>query len=409
MRVALIDPSLFTWPYDRELTVALRTIGHEAILFGKTLPASDGNTQDPLLKQHFYKGLAAPCWKRVPPPFFRAVKGISHLASMATLLPTLKKWGPDVIHFQWLPLPAVDGWFLPLLRGIAPLVLTVHDTLPFNGAPGSSVQTMGALRVLRAFDHLIVHTEQGRERISRHVGRRERIARVPHGLLHDQGVAPSPTRAACDPDGRTTFLLFGKIKPYKGVDVLIEALGHLNAPIRDKCRIRIVGLPYMDTEPLIRRARELNVADAIDFEFRFVSDKELTRELDQAAVLIFPYREIEASGVLMAAISRARPVIASRLGLFAELIDDGDHGLLTAPGDPTALAKALERIVCEPGLLDRLAQGMKNLRGSIPRWTDIAHQTVIVYDAARAHWNRSGPKPAATGDEQDRRSIARQS
>jgi glycosyltransferase involved in cell wall biosynthesis len=203
------------------------------------------------------------------------------------------------------------------------------------------------------------------------------------------------------------LLLFGKIKPYKGVDVLIEALARLGPAAHAKFRVRIVGQPYMDTEPLLRRARERNVAELIDFQFRFVSDEELTRELDQAAVLVFPYREIEASGVLMAAITRGRPVIASRLGSFAELIEDGRQGLLVPPGDAAALAGALERIVGEPPLLSRLAEGMEALRRSIPRWSDIARQTVTVYDAARHHWDRSGQTPALVrGDEQ---SAARQS
>lgn len=406
MRIALVDPSLFTWPYDQQLTSALRAIGHEAVLFGKVLPVSDTYASDPLLRQHFYKGLAHPGWGRLPKPIFRAVKGVNHLASMARLVSTLEKWAPDVIHFQWLPLPAVDGWFLPVLHRIAPLVLTVHDTLPFNGAPGSSVQTMGALKVLRAFDRLIVHTDQGRERVSLHVGGVERIVRVPHGLLHEHASSTSPTPAATNSEGRTTFLLFGKIKPYKGVDVLIEALSRLGPAARSRCRVRVVGRPYMDTESLVRRAGELGVAEMIDFQFRFVSDEELAGELDRATALVFPYREIEASGVLMAAITRVRPVIASRLGSFAELIEDGSQGLLVPPGDAAALATALERVVQEPRLLQRLARGMDALRGAIPEWNDIARQTVTVYDAAYGRWNRSDRSAFPS---ESKRPIARQS
>jgi glycosyltransferase involved in cell wall biosynthesis len=140
----------------------------------------------------------------------------------------------------------------------------------------------------------------------------------------------------------------------------------------------------MDVGPLTALARTLGVEDIVQFEFRFVPDEELTVLLDDASVLVFPYREIEASGVLMASIARARPIIASRLGAFGELIADGREGLLLPPGDDAALARAIERIVNEPDLLARLAAGMDALRTSIPDWREIARRTVAVYDTARS-------------------------
>jgi glycosyltransferase involved in cell wall biosynthesis len=385
MRIALIDPSLFTWPYDHELTSGLTAIGNDVLVFGKVLPAKHPEAREPLLRQHFYPAMAMPFWDRVPKPAVRALKGISHIGSMARLWRTLWLWRPDVIHFQWCPLPAVDGRFLPLFRRIAPIVLTVHDTMPFNGAPGSSLQTLGALSLLRGFDHLIVHTDQGLERVSAHVGNARRIARIPHGLLHDDSDRWPPTRARAAADGTVTFLLFGQIKPYKGIDVLLRALARLDRNTRSKCRVRVVGKPYMDTAPLTELARTLGVDDLVQFEFRFIPDAELTALLDDASVLVFPYREIEASGVLMASIARARPIIASRLGAFGELIADGQQGLLLPPGDDAALARALERVVNEPDLLGRLASGMDVLRTSIPDWREIARRTMAVYDAARNH------------------------
>ncbi|HTI86865.1 MAG TPA: glycosyltransferase [Alphaproteobacteria bacterium] len=389
MRIALIDPSLFTYPYDHELVTGLTATGHEVLLFGKQVGPKDPTGRDPLLRQHFYRGMAGSLWARMPRNALRVAKGLSHVGAMASLARKLRAWAPDAIHFQWLPLPAVDARFLPMFHRIAPLVLTVHDTMPFNGSPGASIQNIGALDVLRAFDHLIVHTDQGLARVTAHVGRSERIARIPHGLLHDHSTMRPPVRAVAAPDGTITFLLFGQVKPYKGVDVLLRAVARLPAAVRAKCRVKVVGKAYMDTAPLLALANELGVADAVTFDFRFVPDDELVTLLDESTVLVFPYREIEASGVLMAGIARSRPVIASRLGAFAELIEDGREGLLLPPGDDAALATALERVIREPFLLDELATGMERLRTSIPAWTGIAERTVDVYAAARRHWKRA--------------------
>jgi glycosyltransferase involved in cell wall biosynthesis len=383
MKVALIDPSLFTWPYDSALASGLTKNGHDVVIFGKSLPAKDRRAADPGFHGLFYKGLSAPALARLPKPLFYGLKGMSHIASMAHLWSVLWRTRPDIIHFQWLPLPAVDNAFLPAFARIAPVILTVHDTRPFNDNPGSALQKLGAMRVLRRFDRLIVHTDQGRERLREHVDDAARIARVDHGLLHESGPAgdidnPTPRRA----DDPITFLLFGKLKPYKGIDVLIRALAWIQPDLRARCRIRIVGQPYMDVSALQNLAETCGVGSMIEFDLRFVPDAEMESMIAQSSALVFPYREIEASGVLMAALAKGKPIIASRLGAFAETISSGTHGLLVPPEDERALAQALSRLLEYPALLERMTASVRNLRDAIPSWPAIARTTTEVYETA---------------------------
>jgi glycosyltransferase involved in cell wall biosynthesis len=381
MKIAVIDPSLYTWPYDAELVGALRAAGHDVTLYGKALPARDKRRDSPILAPLFYRSLAEVEKERGPRALFLARKGVSHLASMARLLRALRRARPDVIHVQWLLFPAADRFFLAALRKIAPLVLTVHDTNPFNANPAARVQALGAIAIMRAFDRLIVHTAQGAERLAAHGVAQARVSVIAHGLLHRPEPAPPPPAT----DGpRLAFLQFGLVKPYKGVDVLIRAVAQLAPAQRARCAIAVVGRPEMDVGPLEALARELGVADAIRFDFRFVPDDELARLMREAAVLLFPYREIEASGVLMSALAWGRPVVASRIGLFAEIIADGRHGLLVPPDDPAALAAALARLVEDPALVARMAREVGTLAATIPSWSEIAARTLEVYDAARA-------------------------
>lgn len=382
MKVAIIDPSLFTWPYDRELVGGLQQTGHDVRLFGKRLPAADPRSRDPLLCPLFYRHLAsADAW---PTTLKRLAKGLSHVGSMTRLRRELAAWSPDAIHFQWLPLPVVDGLFLPLLRRIAPLVLTVHDTLPFNGSPRSSIQVAGAFRAFRHFDHLIVHTEQGRQRIAPLA--RGGVSRVPHGLLHDGLSSASPVTPRIGANDHITLLMFGQIKPYKGVDVLLEAMARLPAATRDRARICIAGKPHMDMAPLRARASQLGVERSVEFRLGFIPEDDLERLFAEAAAVLFPYREIEASGALMTALAHSRPVIASRLGSFAELLEDGRQALLVPPGDVGALAQAIERFVEDATLRDALARGVIELKAAIPSWPDIAAQTLAVYEQAGRRW-----------------------
>jgi len=395
MKVALIDPSLFTWPYDRALGGALADLGHETRIFGKVLPADDPRNADPLFAPSFYASLASPALTRLPRVATRLWKGVSHAGSLRRLAEELADWRPDAIHFQWLPLPVIDARFLGRFREIAPLVLTVHDTLPFNGTPGSILQNLGARDIWRAFDRLIVHTRQGEERLREQGIEGGRIVRVAHGLLHaDQAPAAPAARPA---DAPVEFLLFGQIKPYKGVDVVIRALARLS-DLRSRCRVRIAGKPYMDMAPLLRLAEELGVEDSLVFDLRFIPDEDVAEMMAGADALLFPYREIEASGVLMATIAHGRPLIASRLGAFGEMIVDGKNGLLVTPGDDQALAAALSMMILQPENRARMAAGMLRLRDSVPSWADIARQTAGLYgslgDSRRAGRTALAPIPA---------------
>ena len=401
MRVALVDPSLFTLPYDRMLALGLRQAGHDVVLHTRALERAEGDGGGVAVAAAFYRvtGGARTAWR--PGPLRLALKGIDHVASMAALVVRLRRERPDVIHFQWLPLPFADRRFLPALARIAPLVLTVHDSTPFNGNPGSRLQRIGATDCFGAFDRLIVHTERFRERLLAQGVPAERVARIPHGLLGPAHSDAAATPAAPDPAGSgpprpSTFLMFGQIKPYKGVDVLIEAFARLPESLRADARLRVVGKPFMDLAPLLELARKRGVAARVAIEPRYVPEEEVPALFGPGNIAVFPYREIEASGALTLAIAHGRPVIASRIGSFAEELEDGTHGVLIPPDNPAALAAAMERMLTDPAFAARCAANVRALSGSVPSWGEIGRRTTEVYAAARASREHGGgPRAAA--------------
>ncbi len=379
LRVAMVDPSLFTIPYDRALMLALRRAGHDVGLHGRPPgpeDAADGIAIDP----DFYRLSSSRVVARLPNRFRLPVKGLDHVGSMLRFRRRLRRQRPDIVHFQWLPLPIVDRRLLAGLGRIAPLVLTVHDTNPFNGDPSAALQARGFARCLPLFDHLIVHTSQGRDRLLALGLAPARVSVLPHGLIEAIPDTPAPPASG----GEVTFLLFGKLKPYKGLDVLVEAFARLAEPLRAQARLRIVGKAYMAIEPIEALARARGVADRVSIEQRFVADDAVGALFGPDVVAVFPYREIEASGVLSFALARGRPVIASALGGFADAIEDGVQGLLVPPDDAGALSLAMGRMIADRGFAARCAVQARTLAGAMPDWDAIAARTVTVYDAARS-------------------------
>jgi glycosyltransferase involved in cell wall biosynthesis len=379
-KVALIDPSLFTLPYDLKLVEGLRGIGHSVRFYGKALGPEETVPESAKLVPHFYPEMQDWGISRWPAGISRIVKGVLHLRSMRRLLDVLRTEQPDVIHFQWLPLPIIDRTFIGALQNIASLVLTAHDSRPYNASPSSMIQNLGAISALGCFDRVIVHTEQARRRLMEYGIAPDRIVRIAHGFLHDDMAAPA-VALATQGDKPVCFLMFGKIKPYKGADLAIEAMRRMPPELRERCVLRIVGKPYIDTKPLVRAAGELGSCIALDF--RHVPDQEIALLWQQADVLLFPYREIDMSGVLMSAIKPARPIIASKVGGFAELLENGRTALLVPPNDPDALSAAMSRLAREPSTRADMSQSLRAFAATIPTWRTIAAETAAVYAQAR--------------------------
>jgi glycosyltransferase involved in cell wall biosynthesis len=376
MRVAMVDPSLFTLPYDATLARALTDAGCEVTLHSRALQAMDGAPSGINMSPGFYR-VAEQKWVRaLPKPVRLAIKAIDHAASMRNLWRHLQSTRPDIIHFQWLPLPILDSWLLGRFRRLAPLVLTVHDTDPFNGDPAARLQRLGGRRALAGFSRLIVHTTQGRARLAAQGLPENRVALLQHGI-------PDLVAPASDPmQGELTLMLFGKIKPYKGADVMVEAFAALPEALRNQARLRIVGRPYMDLAPLQAQVRASAAAERISIEPDFVAADALPALFGPGTIMVFPYREIEASGVLYQALEYGRPIIASRLGAFADILVDGVHGRLVPPGDVLALTHALASLISNRSLAAANADAVRELTKSGPSWNQVAQNTLAVYRSA---------------------------
>ncbi len=380
MKIAVIDPSLFTLPYDAALIDALRGQGHDVSLYTKFLTQKEGKHGLPYIKEVFYPGFQLSFMQTLPKPLFLGLKGIAHVFGLLTLWLMLYIQKPDIIHFQWVPLPAVDRMFLPLFRRIAPAILTVHDSSPFNNNPRARIQGVGAIGIMKDFDHLIVHTNKAKDVLIARGIDLNRISKIDHGVL---GVSMPANRLSGSTyekkSGPVTILLFGHLKPYKGPDILISALSKISADARKNVRLRIAGKPQMDTEPLFELARREGVSDMIDWDLRFIDDSEVGALFAQSDITVMPYREIDASGVLMVALSIGKPIVATRIGLFKELLEEGTHALLVPMEDPAALAAALETLVNDPVFREEMGNNVRNLGQSIPSWNAIAQTTTTLY------------------------------
>jgi glycosyltransferase involved in cell wall biosynthesis len=363
MRATVVDPPAYTPPYDHSLCSALARRGLEVELATSRfrhgpVPQPDGYRR----REWFYRlgGTGA------------AAKGLQHPFDMLALAGRLRRERPDVVHFQWLPLPELDR---ALVRAFPrPRVITAHDLLP-RGA--SARRRRAALQTLAAFDAVVVHSEQGRRMLLAKGLPAESVFVVPHGafdyLAQTNGTAPlDPAVGALD--GRKVVLAFGLVRPYKGIDLLIEAFAQ--AP--PDAVLLVVGRAMMPLEPLQRRARELGIADRVRFVPHFITDPELPPYFRRADLVVLPYREIDQSGVLFTALAFHRPLLVTSVGGFTEVAEQG-AARAVPPGDADALGRALSDLLADDDARAALAQGAERVAGSKYSWERAAELTEDLY------------------------------
>jgi glycosyltransferase involved in cell wall biosynthesis len=254
--------------------------------------------------------------------------------------------GADVVHYQWLGLEEAASRLLPRKR---PRVFTAHDIVPREARRG---QAAAFRRIALAMDAVVVHSRHGAERLHGELGvPAERIRVIPHGAFEhltrpaSERPLPDELRAVEEP----VVLFFGYLSPYKGVDVLVDAFARVEQP----AELWIAGVPRLDMDAL-RRAAERSPR-RVRFLPRFVEDEELPALFRRADVVVLPYRVIEQSGVLYTALAFGRPLVVSRVGGLPEVADRHSAALAVPPGDPDALAEALERLLADPAERERLA------------------------------------------------------
>ena len=376
MRVHVVDPSAYTPPYDDALCRALGEAGAEVELFtsrfayGAVAPAK-GYVRRELFYRLAHRGAAAGPRSRSR----LALKAAEHVPDMLRYRRAAR--AADIAHFQWLTVQPLDVHLLPRRGPVAAggrpkLVLTAHDVLPREPRPGQ----LGAQRRLyERVDAVVVHTAHGRRRLVEELElASERIHVIPHGVLRPwealdgdvpSGASGSPgERGALPPElgaaGGPVVLCFGLLRPYKGIDVLLEAWratasGQHRSEMAG-AELWIVGMPRMELGSLqaVARAAERAGAGRVRLLPRFVSDAETGALMRRASLVALPYREIDQSGVLFTALGAGRPLLLSDAGGFPEVAATGAARTVPA-GDADALAAALAELLGDDGALGEMA------------------------------------------------------
>ena len=216
-------------------------------------------------------------------------------------------------------------------------------------------------RVWRGTDGYVTITQGLADDLTVRFGSREHLAVVPDGMR-------LPTTPPGPLPGKPVVAYAGHLYAWKGVDVLLRAV----AQLPDVAALIVGG---HEREPDLARlkalASELGIAERVTFT-GLVAPAEVPAQLARAMVLVLPNPASAISTKftsplkLFEYMAAGRAIVATDLPAIREVLRDNEEALLVAPGDATALADAIQRLVSDRALAERLA---KNAYAEAPKYS----------------------------------------
>jgi glycosyltransferase involved in cell wall biosynthesis len=255
----------------------------------------------------------------------------------------------------------LPGWQRPPVvfesHGFAPVFAATIDEL----VPGATRATAAKVARLERRERLVWTRANGYisttqvliDDLSQRWGARANVAVIPNGVRLDANRRFSaPTR-----DATPIVAYAGHLYPWKGSDVFVEALSRLPG-----ARGLIVGghPEERDWGRVQALSDRLGLAGRLTFA-GFVPVGDVTAALATAAVVIVPTTATPSARYtsplkMFEYMSTGRAIVASDLPSIREVLRHEDNALLVAPGDPQAMAAAIDRLLRDPALAERLAR-----------------------------------------------------
>ncbi len=249
-------------------------------------------------------------------------------------------------------IPAVAPAHLMLLRALGTtarrrprVVVLAHNVLPHETHPGAAALVRA---MLSRADATLVHSAHQGQLAREHGAAQVVVAPLPPHLPGGPVLPREPY------DGPPRLLALGMVRPYKGTDLLLQALGQVPGPT-----LTIAGELWRSAGVRVQELADTPaLRGRVQVRGGYVPASQIAPLMAAHDVLALPYRSATASQNALLGFAHGLPVLATRVGTFPAEITDGVDGLLADPGSVESLAAALRRL-CQPGALGALRAGVR--------------------------------------------------
>ena len=312
----------------------------------------------------------------------------AYTANLRALIGVLRRIPRPLLHVQ-ATLSARRDWApLLMMRTLGhPYILTAHNVLPHDRPEREALgMTLAHNLIYRNANAIIVHGEAIRsELLDTFPLEPSRVVEIPMGDYAFTRSSTVPDREhACrklglDPTD-TISLAFGAMRPYKGLDHLVDAFPQVKQQTGN-AHLLVVGKPVGVTkEELLSRAHAAGIQHCITVVDEYVPFQEIGTYFAASNIVVFPYEKVYQSAAIQVAYAYEKPVIVTRVGALPDTVQDGVNGRIVPPHSNTQLAEAMiELLKMEPEALAAMGKKSGEIAAASHSWDAIAELTEQAY------------------------------
>lgn len=262
----------------------------------------------------------------------------------------IRAWQPEVVVMQWwvpfwAPAWAVLGRGIKRLPVPPRLLFICHNVLPHEQRTWSSRLLPRVIKLaLKPGDGFIVHSQSDGDILNRYFPQAD-ISVSPLPTYQKVGESKETVLPVSLPGDRPLLLFCGFVRPYKGLDILLDALPLV---LRERpLHLLIAGEFWQGTVAYRTQIEKLQLDKAVTIIDEYLPDEMLTACIARADVVVLPYRSATQSAVVQLAFGQGKPVITTDVGGLAEAVENGRTGLVVPSDNPQALAEAINCFFAE--------------------------------------------------------------
>lgn len=285
----------------------------------------------------------------------------------------LSKYKNDTIifHIHWPKFSPLDAFYTRLMKKhFKKLILffTVHNIIPHEKR---LFDPYFFHNLYNKADVLIFHTEQNQIDFLSTIGSVKAgqyiIPHYSYPVRLDNTIKIK----------QNSLLFFGNIRPYKGLDVLLEALSDLK---EQNWTLTIAGNPEYDLSKIQQFAKDNHLEPRIDWKLKWISGKELDFLFQTHEIVVLPYKRVDSSGLLNLSMSYGKIIIASDIGGIKDLITTGENGILFTPNDSKSLSSNIITVLNNTERFRILGKNAKMQMDKLHSLKNIGQQLSTIYD-----------------------------
>ncbi len=277
----------------------------------------------------------------------------------------------DTFVYQSYGLRKIDQFFILSIRANNKYVL-VHDVFDIKDVDKSTITKYKKTAFYRKhISQIICHSDKAEQTLLE-IGYNGKIVKFPHFRYNYDDQVKNYHACNVGEDvkksllrDKTNLLFFGQLRETKGIDVLIEAIRHLQNV--ENLNIIVAGT---DKEHLIKG----DVPDKAHFILRYMNDDEMVFLYSHCDYVLLPYKEVYQSGVMESMLYFKKPGIMSDVEYFANIGREyPSFGIFYSPNTGEQLASVIRNIAEGKNLKDKYYQ-----EEDIQKYNEVHNVTKII-------------------------------